>query len=239
MKGKFACTDPNPEKQCKGTEEELSGALPMVYDGVTWYYKGMHLEYKVKKLPANTDPFKAEDASWFWATFEFKNNPGFDYIREKFITYPGGGTDGLSAAKREAILTKAGLGSTELMNYRLMGTQFRFTQPGSGEPIYLGNTQMESFACQPADQGCDGENANPLHPVKWSAFDSSCHTCHASAAVYLQENGKPRITYGDIAPEPFEHGEVGMVPGVEEKWSSLDFIWGYFRIPKLSGVVNP
>jgi len=159
---------------------------------------GLHIMAKLRPTPA--DPYTSEDPSWFWTTFEFYGNPGLEHVQTTLITYP----DPLSNGAR--LLAEAGLDGTAFTNYSSNGTQIRFADDANSK-IVLGNTKMEDFAGFP----------NPDDPAGWTSFNSSCHTCHVTAA-YSADQGKyfsfnPQIGTGEL-PRTLMKG-----------YKSLDFIW--------------
>ena len=178
-------------------------AVKIEYGGKPYYLTSLHIMVKVAPTPK--DPYKSEDPSWFWATFEYLGNAGFEHVRENLTTYPGTHLDQDEINK---ILGQAGLGGSNFENYGLMGTQIRFTtQPGE-EPIILGNTILEDFAGTPREF--------KYQPQKWTGFRSSCHTCHGTAAAKINDKG-------DLVffPMPIVVGKEIDMTG----WTPLDFNW--------------
>lgn len=184
-----------------------AGTTPGAYvfkgTGGTFSLLGIHIMAKVKATPA--DPFKSEDPSWFWTTFEFKGNPGLSNA-QKFLTYK----DALSPADAMNLLTAAGLSQTAFVNYKCNGTQIRFSD-ATNKVIVLGNTQMEPFNFTPPNTG----------PAQWKTWNISCHTCHATAAA--SATGKNFFF-------PFTNVQIkqggGTLPANQMKgYQAMDFIW--------------
>jgi hypothetical protein len=180
------------------------GAVPGAYQFVaanpatTYSLLGLHIMAKV--APAPSDPFHSEDPSWFWTTFEFKDNPGLANA-QALLTYK----DALAPADSLKLLTQAGLASTPFVNYRCNGSQIRFSD-AEHPVILLGNTKMESFAGLP--------KGTP--PSEWTGWTTSCHTCHAEASA---KSSDPNLFFGF-------HVWIGKItdPSIDD-YTSLDFIW--------------
>lgn len=178
----------------------ISGAYQFkLDDGLIFSLVGLHIMMKMSPTP--DDPFGSEDPSWFWTTFEFNGNEGLDNARS-FITYG----DALAGGPGVRLLTEAGLGETDFVNYSSNGTQIQFAD-GAHANIVLGNTKMEDFAGVPI--------AGP--PSVWTAWNSSCHTCHATAAY--------NATTGEYFSFDPNIGTGMLAPGKMDGFQSLDFIW--------------
>lgn len=163
--------------------------------GTNYGLDGMHIMVKID-IP--NDP--STDHSWFWATFEYMDNPGRDSAL-KFITYP----DEYGKDNGTALLRLAGV-DPRFSNYLLNGTQIDFVQPGTDEPVILGNTTMEAAFAVPRN----------APPALWTTWNSSCHSCHFRASENAAEGnpffGNPAAT-GNTSPPPAGY------------WL-LDFDWG-------------
>jgi len=166
---------------------------------VTYSLVGLHIMAKMQPTPA--DPFASEDPSWFWTTFEFKGNEGLANA-QSLITYP----DALDPAEWGDLMDQAGLGGTAFMNYLSNGTQIRFAD-AAHPSIVLGNTKMEAFASVPAN----------TPPQDWTAWNSSCHTCHGSASF--------NVTKGDFFPFDAQIGTGVLGNARMEGYQSVDFNW--------------
>ena len=184
-----------------------AGATPGAYQfkgtGGTFSLLGIHIMAKVKATPA--DPFKSEDPSWFWTTFEFKGNPGLSNA-QKFLTYK----DALPPADAMNLLTAAGLSQTAFVNYKCNGTQIRFSD-ATNKIIVLGNTQMEPFNFTPTGAG----------PAKWKTWNISCHTCHATASA----NPAGKKFFYPFSNVQIKQGGGPLKAGQMKGYQPLDFIW--------------
>jgi hypothetical protein len=143
----------------------VRGAIPGAYQVSNGGFSltGIHLMIKVAPQPGN--PFKDNTPSWFWTTFEFKNNKGWA-AAEKLITYP----DILPANQITTLLSQSGVPSA-FSNYVSNGNQIQFSD-SKNKTIVLGNTQIEWFLATPQNQD----------PTTWKSWSSSCHSCHGQAA---------------------------------------------------------
>ncbi|MDF0599862.1 hypothetical protein P1J78_03860 [Psychromarinibacter sp. C21-152] len=173
--------------------------------GQTFSLLGLHI--MAKMAPTPEDPFTSEEPSWFWTTFEFQGNEGLDNAIG-FVTYP----DALSAAEIDALLQQAGLGGSVWGNYRSVGTQIRFSDADNPH-IVLGNTKMEDFAGLPLQPG----KLSPLPASDWTGWNSSCHSCHATAAFQPED----KEFFGFQA----QIGTGKLVPHMLDGYASMDFIW--------------
>lgn len=151
------------------------GALTFKFDSAEYWWRGLHIMVKARLLDPETlakDPlamFYTEEPSWFWATFEFNENPGVQHVRESLITQRAP----LPKAEIAALLEQGGMAGFGFESYAPNGTQIRFTVNGTGEtPVILGHTDMEDFAGFP----------NNGQPRYWTNFQASCHSCHATAS---------------------------------------------------------
>jgi hypothetical protein len=100
-----------------------------------------------------------DTTNWFWATWEHEDeisNPGYPGLccKDDF-----GFVEGKPTARLLALIGRNGLGH-EWSHYRLIGTQFDYTENGS--PARLGNVVIEGPA---------------------NAFRVSCITCHVRATT--------------------------------------------------------
>ena len=87
---------------------------------------GMHIMAKI--APSRVSPVENETPSWFWTTFEYKNNPGrSDALR--FVTH----RDALSPDEARALLAEAGLKDRIADSYECNGTQIHFVDPETDE----------------------------------------------------------------------------------------------------------
>ncbi len=173
--------------------------------GINHGLNGMHIMAKVAPTPS--DPVQSPDPSWFWTTFEYRNNPGRDAAL-KFITHP----DALPPGEARALLAQAGLQGNIAESYQCNGTQIHFVDPGSGEPILLGNTTMEAFAGHPAK----------TPPAAWNMWTTSCHTCHGQTRM---NQGPPNVSPPRFQFVP-QSGPIGPIdPSVVEGTWPIDFVW--------------
>lgn len=183
----------------------VRGAVAGAYQVGGFSLTGIHLMMKVAPRPAN--PFTDNTPSWFWTTFEFKNNTGLS-AAQKFITYG----DALPPAQVTQLLTQAGLATSAFANYVCDGVQIQFSD-SKNPAIVLGNTQIEWFLATPANHS----------PTTWTSWSSSCHSCHAQASG--QVNGQS-INFFEFT------GPVGPLTGANlppSGYQSFDFVWALFR----------
>jgi hypothetical protein len=194
------------------------GALTYKFDSGTYWWRGIHLMVKMKPLPKDKNLFYTEEPSWFWTTFEFTHNNGVSHVREKLITQRAP----LPDKKIAAILKEAGIEGYGFDAYTPNGTQIQFTVNGKGkEPVILGHTDMEDFAGSP----------NTAQPEYWTSFNSSCHTCHATAAINpvtecyfpftVPSGALTEQYYGEVDSAPCKPGNVYLGDG----FVPLDFMW--------------
>lgn len=190
------------------------GALTFTFESGEYWWRGLHIMVKMRSLADPTDAFYSEDPSWFWTTFEFNNNPGVENVRETLITQ----RSPLAPQEIKTILTQAGLGNFGLEAYAPNGTQIRFTEHGTGKThVILGHTDMEDFAGSP----------NVAQPAYWTEFQSSCHSCHATAA-YNPESGDffPfSVATGALKPGYSAKDKEGHLQYLGEGYKPLDFMW--------------
>lgn len=201
MQNDFVVDLPLGAIEIKGnwSQGETEGAYTFTGGGGSFSLVGLHIGMKMKATPS--DPFTSEDPSWFWTTFEFKDNPLRSDL-EPFVTYK----DQLRQAQADELLTEAGLGSTNFVNYRSNGTQIRYSDQAHPN-IVLGNSTMEAFA------------AVPQSGPPFTAWNSSCHNCHGQVAMNRAD--------GDI---PIFTTETGAITNrTLEDWYPLDFVWGFFK----------
>ena len=185
------------------TEKPMPGMHVLTdAEGKKYGLDGMHI---MAKIIDATYP----DESWFWTTFEFKDNPNRAGAL-RFITFK----DALSFAESQALMKKAGLAGTPWLNYRCNGTQTRFVV--DGKPVILGNTTMEAQFASPSG----------MPSTKWKTWRSSCHTCHGTAAGKAPGgNWKPNF-FGFPAPI----GKASLPSG----FKPIDFDWSStFRAPEV------
>ncbi len=186
------------------------GALTFEFAKGTYWFRGMHIMAKMR--PAPDDLFYTADPSWFWTTFEFNNNIGVQHVRDNFITQRAP----LDMDQISEILAMGGIEGIGFEAYAPNGTQIRYTVNGDRETaVILGHTNMEDFAGVPEE--------NPSLPAnKWTGFNASCHTCHATAAINPDtgEYFPFSVPVGGLTPQYTTGGHVlgeGFVP--------LDFMW--------------
>ena len=181
-------------------------------DGTTYTLRGFHIMMKMKQSPS--DIFSSKDPSWFWTTFEFKENKGLENAIG-LVTYK----QDITEQERDNLLKQSGLANTNFNNYVSVGTQYTFSTP-SGEPIILGNTTMESFAgvCN-----LNTDHRKPDHckqnPQKWVAWDSSCHSCHGATSAKLE--GDKVVFY----PIRSYIGDIMLYKPDLSSYISFDFVW--------------
>ena len=175
-----------------------SGATSGAYTyGTEYSLVGLHIGMKMNPTPA--DPFTSENPSWFWTTFEFENNPLRPDL-EPFVSYK----DELTSAEADKLLTDAGLGNTNFVNYLSNGTQIRYSDQTHPD-IVLGNSTMEAFA------------AVPSSGPPFTAWNASCHNCHGQVAMNRSDNSIPIFTT-----------EIGPITNRDmTDWYPLDFVWGF------------
>ena len=184
---------------------------------VRYWWGGMHIMVKMRAAP--DDVFASEEPSWFWTTFEFTNNLGVADIREKFITQ----NVPIGNSRIKEILTVAGVEGIGLEEYSPNGTQIRFTVDGNGkDPVILGHSMMEDFAGFP-------DNADP---TQWVTDSSSCHTCHATAAINPATGNYFPFTVPVGALSPYysasgttTQGCMSFATALGDGYVSLDFMW--------------
>lgn len=170
----------------------------------TFSLTGLHLMVKVAPQPSN--PFTDNTPSWFWTTFEFKNNKGWA-AAEKLITYP----NTLPSADVTKILSESSVPAA-FANYLSDGEQIQFSD-AKNKKIVLGNTQIEWFLATPQNQD----------PTTWKSWSSSCHSCHGQAS------GQP--SGGGIDFFQFT-GPVGPLTGADlppSGYKPLDFVWAFLN----------
>lgn len=177
------------------------GALPGAYQVGGFSLTGLHIMMKFAPRPAN--PFTDDTPSWFWTTFEYKQNPGLA-AAQKFITYG----DAATPAQITQWLTQAGLNTTAFVNYASNGTQIQYYDAKNAK-IVLGNTQMEWPFATPQNQ----------NPTTWTSWSSSCHSCHGQASG--QPSGQTVNFFGFTAPVGKLTG-AALPPG---GYQALDFVW--------------
>lgn len=191
------------------------GAMTFKFDSGEYWWRGIHIMVKMKPLPKDQSLFYTEEPSWFWTTFEFTNNPGVSHVRDAFITQRAP----LMEDDIEDILSEGGIEEFGFEAYSPNGTQIRYTVDGKGKvPVILGHTDMEDFAGAP----------NTAQPSYWASYNSSCHTCHATAAINpdTKEYFPFSVPTGALTPQYYGQAKAddpnvylgdGFVP--------LDFMW--------------
>ena len=184
---------------------------------------GLHIMAKLAPTPK--DPFTSSSPSWFWATFEFIGNDGFENVQSMITEKDSLSDDKLT--KFLAILKK--LGPKNIENYRLSGTQISFLTYRGGHSV-LGSSKLEDFAGGSINLFPDYKN-----PHKWTVFSSSCHACHATAAYnpktdqFFVENfdnlnqSFPLIV-GNL-PKSIYDTLKGSAKNVAYDYKHLDFLW--------------
>ena len=175
------------------------GAYEFPFNQGRYALTGMHIMAKMRPTPA--DPFTSENPSWFMTAFEFNANPGLANAR-RLVTY----RDALSSQQAAELMKQAGLGHTPFMNYSSNGTQIRFSDAAHAD-IILGESTMEAVLGLPT-------HAPASH---WTAWSSSCHTCHATAAYNLSK--------GAFFEMDKWIGTGALPPDAMDGYSTLDFIW--------------
>jgi hypothetical protein len=191
------------------------GALTFGFESGEYWWRGVHIMVKMRSLKNNDDLFYSEEPSWFWTTFEFNGNPGLEHVRDQFVTQRAP----LSDKERDTILKQGGISGFGFEHYSPNGTQIRYTENAESKvPVILGHTDMEDFAGAP----------NTAQPSYWTSFNSSCHTCHATAAINPEtETYFPfSVPVGKLSPQYYGQPSAdkpnlylgdGFVP--------LDFMW--------------
>ncbi|WP_112321727.1 hypothetical protein [Oceanibium sediminis] len=190
------------------------GALTFAFDSGEYWWRGLHVMVKMQPLADPGDAFYSEDPSWFWTTFEFNDDPGVTHVREIFSTQRAPLTDERIAA----ILRTAGLDGFGFEGFAPNGTQIRFTEDGNGDvPVILGHTHMEDFSGSP----------NTAQPRYWTEFESSCHTCHATASYNPEtESFFPfSVPVGALGLTYNKADSGGVVRYLAQGYKPLDFMW--------------
>jgi len=190
------------------------GALYFNFDSGTYWWRGIHIMAKMRSLPETEPLFHSEEPSWFWTTFEFNNNPGLKHVRDTFITQRAP----LSKKTINNILKEGGIAGVDFNNYSPNGTQIRFTEKGKGKkPVILGHTDMEDFAGGP----------NTAQPAYFTHFDSSCHTCHATAAINIKTKTffPFSVPIGRLSDQYYAPDSNGLNLYLADGFEPLDFMW--------------
>lgn len=189
------------------------GALTFEFESGTYWWRGIHIMAKMKPRPKGVDLFYSEEPSWFWTTFNFNNNDGASHVKETLITQRAP----LTKAEISSILKMGGILDFGFEAYGPMGTQIRYTANADGKtPVILGHTDMEDFAGAP----------NTAQPQYWTSFQSSCHTCHATAAINpaTGEYFPFSVPKGQLTPSyNAPAGDVTAYLGLD--YVPLDFMW--------------
>jgi hypothetical protein len=180
------------------------GAIAGAYQVGGFSLTGLHLMTKIARRP--NDTFQDNAPSWFWTTFEFKDNKGRS-AAQQFITY----ANTLPAAQSDKLLSEAGVPSV-FANYVSNGVQIQFFD-AKNKKIVLGNTLMEWFLAKPQSQD----------PTTWKSWSSSCHSCHAQASGQPQGNGINFFNF--TAPV----GALGGADLPSSAFQSFDFVWALFN----------
>ena len=120
------------------------GALTFKFDTGEFWWRGIHIMAKMRRLDDPAKAFTTPDYTWFWTSFEFNGNDGLDHVRREFMTE----LEPLSVNTINTILAREmGLDKFGLEAYAPNGTQISFTvNPKSEEPSILGHSNMEDFA---------------------------------------------------------------------------------------------
>ncbi|MFO0961070.1 MAG: hypothetical protein U0800_27115 [Isosphaeraceae bacterium] len=179
----------------------VRGNLPGAYQLGGFSLTALHMMVKIKPTPAN--PFTDDSPSWFWTTFELRTNRSLADA-QKFVTY----RDVLPAGEAQALLQQAGLGNTPFANYISDGQQIQYFDPQNAN-IVLGNTQLEWPFATPANH----------NPATWTAWSSSCHSCHGQASGLISGGGMNVFSF--TAP-------VGPLTGAAlppNGYQPYDFVW--------------
>lgn len=191
-------------------------AIPGAYQitdpttGTVYSLTGLHIMMKITNNPY--DPYTSPLPSWFWTTFEFKNNLDLSYA-QKLITDGDSSPAGYAAQ----VLQNANLGAPSLANYVCNGAQISFVD-ASGQNMVQGNTQIEWFLATPQPQSLQTSD-----PKLWKTWSSSCHSCHAQASG--QVNGSSINFFSCTAP-------VGPLTGANipgPQYRPFDFVWALFN----------
>ena len=190
------------------------GALTFTFDSGEYWWRGLHIMVKMRKLEDPEKMFYTEDPSWFWTTFEFTDNPGTVHVRDTLITQ----RSPLPDAEIDAILKAGEIAEFGFQAYAPNGTQIRFTVDGAGEvPVILGHTDMEDFAGSP----------NTAQPSYWRHFEASCHSCHATASY----NPATQAFFPFSVPTGALHPGYNMADSnsvtqyLGQGYKPLDFMW--------------
>lgn len=190
------------------------GALTFAFDSGTYWWRGLHVMVKMQRLPNPAEAFYSEAPSWFWTTFEFTDNPGAVHVRDFLITQRAP----LPSATIAALLDEADLTGFGLEAYAPNGTQIRFTAGGAGTvPVILGHTDMEDFAGAP----------NTAQPAYWTHFQSSCHSCHATASYNPEDQSFFPISSPTGALDPGYNASDSddTTRYLGQGYRPLDFMW--------------
>ena len=190
------------------------GALVYKFDSGEYWWRGLHIMVKMRELQDPTQLFYSEEPSWFWTTFEFNENPGVTHVREKLITQ----RQPLADHEIQIFLSAANLAKTDYQNLAPNGTQIRFTNNADRvTPVILGHTDMEDFAGLP----------NTAQPAYWTAFNASCHSCHATATY----NPSTKVSFpfssptGALDPAYYAADSEGNTEYLGQGFKPLDFMW--------------
>ncbi|MCI5121386.1 MAG: hypothetical protein D3908_09405 [Candidatus Electrothrix sp. AUS4] len=183
------------------------GALTYKFSSGTYWWRGLHIMVKMRLLADPSKAFYSPEPSWFWTTFEFNDNPGVKHVRDTLITQRAP----LQKNEIDRILNTAGLKGFGFEAYAPNGTQISFMD--GEKPVILGHTDMEDFAGSP----------NPAQSSYWNRFESSCHTCHATAAY----NPETKKFFPFTVPKGKLYHDYNDGNGVylSQGFKSLDFMW--------------
>ncbi|MDG1462546.1 MAG: hypothetical protein P8R04_03170 [Gammaproteobacteria bacterium] len=190
------------------------GALTYIFDSGEYWFRGLHIQVKMKSLSDPGNVFYTEEPSWFWSTFDFNNNPGVMHVRETLITQRAP----LSKNEISDILALGDLAGFGFEAYAPNGTQIRFTENGNGsKAIILGNTDMEDFAGSP----------NTAQPAYWRHLEASCHSCHATASYNPETKAffPFSVPIGVLHPGYNMTDSDGAVRYLGQGYRPLDFMW--------------
>ena len=118
----------------------------------------------------------------------------------------------------QIFLSAANLAKADYQNLAPNGTQIRFTNNADRvTPVILGHTDMEDFAGLP----------NTAQPAYWTAFNASCHSCHATATY----NPSTKVSFpfssptGALDPAYYAADSEGNTEYLGQGFKPLDFMW--------------
>ncbi len=190
------------------------GALTFEFDSGTYWWRGMHIMAKMQSLPSDSNPFYTDDPSWFWTTFQFTDTPRLANVRNHLTTQ----NSPLPFKKVKTILQESGISGFGFEAYTPNGTQVGFTTGSEDKaPVILGHVDMESFAGSP----------NTAQPRYWKEFNSSCHSCHATASINPETETFFPVSnaIGALTPQYFSRTKGGFNRYLGAGFVPLDFMW--------------